>query len=61
MNRYIKNWYFGNRGTNRVQTSHSDISQGPLITDGRNSSKWARHYVGWTKFLQMARISDHNF
>ena len=23
------------------------LTQGPLITDGRNSSKWTGHYVGW--------------
>ena len=35
--------------------------QGPLITDGRNSSKWTGHYVGWSKTLQMGKIAEQNF
>ena len=35
--------------------------QGPLITDGRNSSRWTVHYVGWSKTLQMVKISEQNF
>ena len=37
------------------------IKQGPLITDGQNSSKWTGHYVGWSKTLQMVQISEQNF
>ena len=35
--------------------------QGPLITDGRNSSKWTGHYVGWSRTLQKVKISEQNF
>ena len=30
--------------------------QGPLITDGRNSSKWTEHYKDWSKTLQMVKF-----
>ena len=30
--------------------------QGPLITDGRNSSKWTEHYEDWSKTLQMVKF-----
>ena len=26
--------------------NHTKLNQRPLITDGRNSSKWTGHYVG---------------
>ena len=32
--------------------------QGPLITDGQNSSKRTGHYVEWSKTLQMVKISE---
>ena len=35
--------------------------QGPLITDGRNSSKWTEHYEDWSKTLQMVKISEQKF
>ena len=34
---------------------------GPLITDGWNSSKWTRHYIGWSKTLQMVKMSEQIF
>ena len=35
--------------------------QGPLITDGRNSSKWTGHYEDWSKTLHMVKISEQKF
>ena len=32
------------------------LYQGPLITDGRNSSKWTEHYKDWSKTLQMVKF-----
>jgi hypothetical protein len=37
------------------------INQGPLIKDGRNSSKWTGHYVGWSKTLKIVKISEQIF
>ena len=45
----------------RLRTISKTIIQGPLITDGRNGSKWTGLYVGWSKTLQMVKISDQNF
>ena len=31
-------------------------NQGPLISDGRNRSKWTGHYVGLSKTLKSVKI-----
>jgi hypothetical protein len=41
-----------------ISTICGGVRQGPLISDGRNSSKWTGHYVGWSKTLQMVKISE---
>ena len=39
----------------------SAMVKGPLITDGRNSSKRTGHYVDWSRTLQKVKISEQNF
>ena len=44
-----------------IGQKESYVRQGPLITDGRNSSKWTGHYVGWSKTLKIVKISEQIF
>jgi hypothetical protein len=44
-----------------VSSGLSQLTQGPLITDGWNSSKWTGHYVGWFKTLQMVKFLSKMF
>jgi hypothetical protein len=52
--------HFENCAKVHIFFNNSSAIQGPLITDGRNSSKWTGPLVVLAKTLKMAEMSKQN-